>query len=274
LPEPDPAALLEVRDLSVDYGTGTPALEHVDLRLAPGAALGVIGESGSGKSTLLYAIARLLPPTARVRGTAEFDGRDLLAVDARTLRELRWRRIALVFQGAQHALNPVVRVGALLREVVRVRAGVRSRAEADRRVREALAMVEVPDRVLRAFPHELSGGMRQRVTIAMSLLCEPALLLADEPTTSLDVIVQAEILDRLAALRERLGFGLVLVSHDLGVIARYCEEVVVMHEGRIVERGRTDVVLGAPRHDYTARLIASYPSIDAAPLGAARGGAR
>ncbi|HEY0261147.1 MAG TPA: ABC transporter ATP-binding protein [Lacisediminihabitans sp.] len=260
---PERASAVEVRGLSVDY-SGTRALHEISLSVATGGSLGIIGESGSGKTTLLYSIARLLPANANiVSGSVLFGGEDLLAMSEERMRQLRWREISIVFQGAMHALNPVIRVGSLLREVLVQRSHLGSRAEIDRRIDEALAMVDVPRRVIRAYPHELSGGMRQRVIIAMSLLCEPTLLLADEPTTSLDVIVQAEILGRLAELRRRLGFTFVFVSHDLGVVSQYCDDVAVMYDGRIVEFGPVREVLTAPQHPHTRRLIRSYPSIDA-----------
>ncbi|SFE05641.1 peptide/nickel transport system ATP-binding protein [Actinacidiphila alni] len=259
--------LLTVSDLSVGYaGSGTRAVSDVGFRVAAGSSLGVIGESGSGKTTLLYGMARLLPASATVEsGSVRLDGVDLLTLPAPELRDLRWRDIAIVFQGAMHALNPVIRVGSLLREVLRHRLDVRSRQEADRRITDMLDMVSVPSRVLTAYPHELSGGMRQRVMLAMSLLGRPRLLLVDEPTTSLDVIVQAEILDRLRELQRELRFAMVFVSHDLGVVAEYCDDVAVMLDGRIVESGRGADVLRSPVHPYTRRLVESYPSVDRPP---------
>jgi oligopeptide/dipeptide ABC transporter ATP-binding protein len=264
---PGTTPLLEVRDLVVEFATqrGTVrAVDGVDLTLGAGATLGVVGESGCGKSVTSLAILRLLDGNARVRsGTIRFEGRDLLTLDEPAMRRMRGARIAMIFQEPMTSLNPVFTVGAQIAETLRVHRGLDRKAAWARAV-ELMHLVEIPDpeRRARAYPHELSGGMRQRVMIAIAISCEPALLIADEPTTALDVTIQAQILDLLRGLRERLGMGLLLITHDLGVVAAEADEVAIMYAGRIVERAPTASLFANPAHPYTRALLASLPRLE------------
>jgi len=265
---PSPAgSLLEVRDLVVEFETarGTVrAVDGVSLTIGRGATLGLVGESGCGKSVTSLAVLRLLEPNARIRGgSIRFDGMDVLALDERGMRALRGARMAMIFQEPMTSLNPVFTVGAQIGETLRVHQGI-DRAAALARAVELMRLVEIPDaeRRARAYPHELSGGMRQRVMIAMAIACEPALLVADEPTTALDVTIQAQILDLLRGLRQRLGMSLLLITHDLGVVAAEADEVAIMYAGRVVERAPTAPLFAAPAHPYTAALLASLPRLE------------
>ncbi|CAO3430662.1 dipeptide ABC transporter ATP-binding protein [Azospirillum argentinense] len=262
---PDPGALLQVTGLRTAFDTANgsvDAVKGVDLRVAPGECLGIIGESGSGKSVTALSIARLVasPPGVVRGGAVRFGGDDLLALPVGALQRLRGGRIAYVFQDPLTTLHPLMPVGAQVAEALRAHRPV-PRAEADRRVVELLAAVRLPDpaTLVHAYPHELSGGQRQRVGIAMALANDPELIIADEPTTALDVTVQAEILDLLDDLRRRRGLAVVFISHDFGVIARLCDRVAVMFQGEIVEEGDTRSVLTRPRHAYTRRLLAAVP---------------
>jgi peptide/nickel transport system ATP-binding protein len=248
-------ALLEIRNLRVVYrgAEAAPAVAGVDLDLAAGGTLGLVGETGCGKSTVAHAVIDLLGPAAEVSGSIRLDGLELVGTDAVTKRGLRGSSIALVPQAAINGLNPVVRVGDQVAETLRLH-GVRDRVEVRRRVLETFDLVELPRDRISAFPHELSGGMRQRVAIAMALVGRPRLVIADEPTTALDVVVQGQILDTIARLRAELGFALLLISHDLGVIAEACDRVAVMNAGRVIEEGPTQEVFGEPRHEYTREL--------------------
>jgi len=260
--------LLEMRDLSVRYpsaeagGAAAWVLREVSLSVRRGGSLAVIGESGSGKTTLALSVARLLPPSARLEGRLRFAGEDLLDATEVRLRALRGAQISMVFQQPQTALNPVLRIGSQIAEGARAHGA--SRAEAKARARELLSEVGLPGLTLDRYPHELSGGMQQRVLIAIALAAKPALLIADEPTTALDVIAEAEILALLTELRERLGLGLLLVTHDVS-IARRCETVCVLYGGEVVEMGSVDAVLGAPAHPYTRALLAATPRLGALP---------
>jgi peptide/nickel transport system ATP-binding protein len=259
--------LLEVRDLRVRFATEAGTLTAVDgisYSVEPGGSLGIVGESGSGKTVSSLAVMGLVRGSAvEVSGSALFDGRDLLALGERELRGVRGNDVAMVFQDPLTSLHPLKRVGAQVAEAVRAHNDV-SRAAARARAVELLAMVELrdPRRSADAHPHELSGGMRQRAMIAMALANEPRLLFADEPTTALDVTVQAQILALLARLREELGMALVIVTHDLGVIAQTAEQVAVMYAGRIVERAPTRTIFDAPEHPYTWGLLRSIPRLD------------
>jgi oligopeptide/dipeptide ABC transporter ATP-binding protein len=263
----DDALLLEVRNLVVEFATqrGTVrAVDGVSLTLAKGATLGLVGESGCGKSVTSLAILRLLDANAQVRsGTIRFEGQDLLALDEPAMRRMRGARIAMIFQEPMTSLNPVFTVGAQVAESLRVHRGL-DRTAAWGRAVELMHLVEIPDpeRRARSYPHELSGGMRQRVMIAMAISCEPALLVADEPTTALDVTIQAQILDLLRGLRERLGMSLLLITHDLGVVAAEAGEVAIMYAGRIVEHAPTAVLFARPAHPYTEALLASLPRLE------------
>jgi peptide/nickel transport system ATP-binding protein len=264
------APLLRVRDLRVEFGGPDEPVRAVDgasFEIAPGGALGLVGESGCGKSLTALALLALAPPGGRIAsGSVELRGRDLLRLPEPELQKIRGAELALVFQEPASALNPVYPVGAQIGEVLRLHRG------ADRRTakRAAIGLLErvgiaEPARRADAWPHELSGGMKQRVCIAMALACRPALLIADEPTTALDVTIQAQILDLLADLRRSDGLAILLISHDLGVVGELCDEVAVMYAGRIVESGPVATLLDRPRHPYTRGLLRSRPSLSAPP---------
>ncbi|WP_033220568.1 ABC transporter ATP-binding protein, partial [Kitasatospora phosalacinea] len=254
--------LLAVRGLTVDFD-GRPAVRGVDLDLHRGETLGLVGESGSGKSVTALAVLGLLPGTARTGGSVRLDGRELLGLPARRLAEVRGRRIAMVFQDPLSAFTPVHRIGDQIAEAVRVHQDV-GRAAARKRAADLLDLVGIPDpaRALDAFPHEFSGGMRQRAMIAMAVANDPDVLLADEPTTALDVTIQAQVLDVLRTAQRESGAALVLVSHDLGVIAGSADRVAVMYAGRIVETAPVDELFTAPRHPYTLGLLGAVPRLD------------
>jgi peptide/nickel transport system ATP-binding protein len=259
-------ALLEIRDLHVTYRTRTgdvPAVRGVDLAVDTGETLGLAGESGCGKSTIAGAVLRLLPRSATVTGQVRLDGKDVLDMNWGQLRAVRWAEAAIVFQGAMHSLNPVRRIGQQIAEAVLThgKGGREAERSAHRRAEELLEQVGLPARRAVAFPHELSGGQKQRVMIAMALACRPHVILADEPTTALDVMVQAQVLDLLSGLVRELGLALVLVSHDLSVLGTTCQRVAVMYAGRIVEEGPAGQVFTAARHPYSAALAAAFPTI-------------
>ena len=261
-------ALLVVDDLSVAYGA-TPAVEAVSLELAPGRCLGVIGESGAGKTQAFLAMMGLLPAQARVAGRARLSGVDLLGPDAMALRG---QRIAMIFQDPMTSLTPHMRIGDQIAEPLVTHRGMswkEARAHAAVLL-DQVRMNDVPRRV-RQYPHELSGGMRQRAMIAMALACDPKLLIADEPTTALDVSVQAQILALLRQLVAERGMALAVVTHDMGVIAALADDVIVMRQGRVVERGPVERILAAPEHEYTRSLLAATPRVDAPGAGAAGG---
>ncbi|MEV8098921.1 ABC transporter ATP-binding protein [Kitasatospora sp. NPDC085879] len=255
-------ALLTVRDLTVDFGTA-PAVRGVDLDLHRGETLGIVGESGSGKSVTALAVLGLLPGTARVGGSVRLEGRELVGLPARELAAVRGRKVAMVFQDPLSAFTPVYRIGDQIAEAVRIHQPV-DRATARKRAADLLDLVGIPapDRALDSFPHEFSGGMRQRAMIAMAIANDPDILLADEPTTALDVTIQAQVLDVLRTAQRETGAALVLVSHDLGVIAGSADRVAVMYAGRIVETAPVDELFAAPRHPYTLGLIGAVPRLD------------
>jgi oligopeptide/dipeptide ABC transporter ATP-binding protein len=262
---PDP--LLSIANLTVEFPTDygpARAVDRVSLAVARGEVLGVVGESGCGKSMTALSVLRLVPPPGRITsGEIRFVGQDLLSLPLRALQALRGRKIAMIFQEPMTALNPVLTVGEQIAEMLRLHLRV-SRSEAKARAIELLRLVRIPSPEKRwsEYPHQLSGGMRQRVMIAMAVSCEPDLVFADEPTTALDVTVQAQILDLLADLRERLGMAMVLISHNLGVIAQVAHHVVVMYAGRIVEHTTTTRLFSDPQHPYTRGLLGSLPSLD------------
>jgi oligopeptide/dipeptide ABC transporter ATP-binding protein len=263
----DPAApLLEVENLRVDFTLPDGrlhAVRGVSFGLADGEALGIAGESGCGKTTTALSLVRLLPANAVIEsGSIRLFGIDLAARTERQLERYRWREIALVFQGAMNALNPVRRVADQIAEPIELRLG-QSRGAARKRAGELLELVGIPKRRGRAYPHELSGGMRQRAMIAMALACDPAIVIGDEPTTALDVMVQAQILQLLEQLRRDLGLSLLLITHDLSVIAETCDRVLVMYAGIVAEEGPVERVFTAPRHPYTQKLLAAFPNIAA-----------
>ncbi|MEU9194652.1 ABC transporter ATP-binding protein [Streptomyces hundungensis] len=253
-------SLLEIRDLHVTYGTGAAAVRGVDLTLAPGQKLGVAGESGCGKSTLAMALLRLLPSSAVLRGSVLLDGEDVLTMRWGRLRAVRWAGASIVFQGAMHSLNAVHRVGDQIAEPILLH-GLATPAGARARVGELLEQVGLPAARAQAYPHELSGGQRQRVMIAMALACAPRLIVADEPTTALDVMIQAQILRLIERLVAETGISLLMISHDLSVLADTCDRLAVMYAGRIVEEGPARAVHTAARHPYGQALSAAFPRI-------------
>ena len=250
-------SLLEFRDVTVDYGS-VAAVRGVSLTLEPGEILGIAGESGCGKSTLASTVLRLLPDTATIGGQVLLDGEDVLEMSWGRLRAVRWAGASLVFQGALHSLNPVQRIGDQIAEPIRLHG---TAADVDARVTSLLSQVGLPASRARSYPHELSGGQRQRVMIAMALACEPSLIIADEPTTALDVMVQAQVLDLLVGLVRDLGMGMVLISHDLGVLGTTCDRVAVMYAGEVVEEGPALEVFDRPQHEHTRALAAAFPRI-------------
>jgi peptide/nickel transport system ATP-binding protein len=256
-------SLLEVEGLEVffDLPDGElHAVQGVDLALEAGQRLAIVGESGSGKTTTVLALMGLLPPTASICGEVRLNGRDLLSGGERGTDDWRWRDIATVFQGAMNALNPVRTVGWQITEPMTVH-GTTTGSAARERTRELLSLVGLPPAIEQAYPHQLSGGMRQRAAIAMALACEPKVLLADEPTTALDVVVQASILDLLARLTDELDLALVLVTHDLAAAAATCSRLAVMYAGRLVEEGPVSRIAAAPEHPYTRQLFAAIPDL-------------
>ncbi|WP_027345170.1 ABC transporter ATP-binding protein [Hamadaea tsunoensis] len=259
-------AILEVDDLTVDFtraGTRTAAVRGVSLRVEAGERVGIVGESGSGKSVTAQAVMRLLPTTATVGGSVRFAGQDVLAYDAAKLAAWRGADIAMVFQDPMSSLNPLLRVGTQLTEGLRRHRGLSksdARAEAARLLK--LVGIADADRRLDDYPHAFSGGMRQRVCIAIAAACTPKLIIADEPTTALDVTVQAQVLDLLDELTERYATATVLVSHDLGVISSFCDRILVMYAGRVVEAGPTDDIVADPAHPYTRALLDSIPRLE------------
>ncbi|SDS67645.1 ABC transporter ATP-binding protein [Jiangella sp. DSM 45060] len=256
-------ALLEVEDLAVTYRTAggdVPAVRGVSFALEAGQKLGLAGESGCGKSTMALALLRLLPKSARYTGEIRFDGEDILTMGWGRLRAVRWAGASIVFQGAMHSLNAVQRIGAQIAEPIRLHSKATD-AEIRRKTRELLEHVGLPARRADAYPHELSGGQRQRVMIAMALACDPRLIVADEPTTALDVMIQAQILTLIESLVAEQGISLLMISHDLSVLADTCDRLAVMYAGRIVEDGPAAAVFGAARHPYGEALAAAFPRI-------------
>jgi len=265
----DSMPLLDVRHLRTSFfippGGEARAVDDVSFTVEAGRTLGLVGESGCGKTMTALSILRLVSPPGRiVDGEVIFDGRDLLRLTEAQMRALRGNEIAMIFQEPMSSLNPLFTVGDQIAEAVRLHEGL-GRQAARARAIEMLRLVEIPeaDRRVDDYPHQLSGGMRQRVMIAIALSCRPRLLIADEPTTALDVTIQAQILDLLQSLRQRFDMALLLVTHDLGIVAERTDEVAVMYAGRIVERGRVAEVFAHPLHPYTRGLIASVPKIGA-----------
>lgn len=259
--------MLEVRNLSVDYmtdhKTALHAVEDVSFNLEQGQSLGLVGESGCGKTTAMLAVLRLLPAEGRiVSGEIQYEGVDLLHLSEREIRKYRWNRISIVFQGAMNALDPVRKVGDQIIEAIMHHGVATDKKAAGKRVGELLEMVGISSEMVRQYPHQYSGGMRQRAMIAMALACSPDILIADEPTTALDVMVQAQILDLLQNLQQELGLSVILVTHDLGVVAELCDDVLVMYGGKLAEYGSVDVIYNDPQHPYTQRLLQAFPDVD------------
>jgi peptide/nickel transport system ATP-binding protein len=263
--DPD-APLLVVEDLRTHFSLeagSVKAVDGVSFTLDYGEALGIAGESGCGKTTTALSLVRILPANASVvGGSIKLMGIDLVPKSDNALRRYRWREISMVFQGAMNALNPVQRVRDQIAEPIEQRLG-QSPAAARKRAGELLELVGIPRQRGRAYPHELSGGMRQRAMIAMALACDPAIVIGDEPTTALDVMVQAQILELLEDLRHKLGLSLILITHDLSVIAETCDRVLIMYAGRVAEEGPVTEVFRRPRHPYTQKLLAAFPNIAA-----------
>ena len=257
--------LLSVRHLSTDFvsadRTIAHALEDVSFDVVPGQTLGLVGESGCGKTTTLLSVMRLLPVSASISGQAFYKGTDLFLLSEREMRSYRWKEMAIVFQGAMNALNPVMRVGDQIREAILLHK-LMDQAAADKQVEKLLDLVGIAKNRKDQYPHQYSGGMRQRAMIAMALACQPSLLFADEPTTALDVMIQAQVLELLKQIQQALGLTIVLVTHDLGVVAEVCDAVVVMYSGKVAEYGSADQVYNQPQHPYTQRLLESFPDIN------------
>ncbi len=269
--------LLSVRNLQVDFigpRGKVRALEHVSFDVRRGEVLGVVGESGSGKSTLAQALLRILPaPGVISGGSVRFEGQELLALSERELRAVRWRRISMVFQSALDALNPVLSIGAQLVDTLQAHQPQRAR-DARARAAQLLEQVGISADRLESYPHQLSGGMRQRVGIALALALKPALVILDEPTTALDVIVEQEILQQLLELKAQVGFSVMFITHDLSRMLQLSDRVAVFYAGRLVELATRDQLRSAPAHPYTQRLLQAFPSLHEAPSArAAIGGA-
>jgi len=266
--------VLEISDLSIVYRTDAGdvrAVDHVDLSLAPGETVGLAGESGSGKSTLALGACRLLRPPAVITGGSVIyrgsrvapEGVEILDQESRELRKLRWREISIVFQSAMNALNPVLRIGAQLGDVLDAHLHL-GRRERRQRLETLVDLVGIPRERLRSYPHELSGGMRQRVMIAMALAVDPEVVIMDEPTTALDVVVQREILAQIVELQQRLHFAVLFITHDLSLLLEIADRIAVMYAGRLVEVGTAEQIHNRPAHPYTQGLLASFPSVHGA----------
>lgn len=265
----DRTPLLSIRDLTVDYQTASPvrAVNNVSLDIHPGEIVGLAGESGCGKSTLAYTITRLLQAPAEITGGSiewqREDGgsTDILTLDGPALRAFRWQEISMVFQGAMNALNPVHRIGPQIEDVFKDHKSGLNRKQRRERAAELLQTVGIPADRLRSYPHELSGGMRQRVMIAMALALRPRLIIMDEPTTALDVVVQRNILEEINRLRHEFGFAVLFITHDLGLLLEISDRVGIMLSGRLVEEDTPGVLLENPSHEYTRHLLRSFPSL-------------
>ncbi len=261
--------LLEIKDLTVEYHTTEEivhAVNHVNIEVGRGETLGLVGETGAGKTTTALAMLRLLPDrTGKIQsGSITFDGRNLLEISEEEMRfGIRGERIAMIFQDPMTALNPVMTVGFQIAEAIRYHSDNLSKEEIEQRVDEVLELVGIPAERKIEYPHQFSGGMKQRVVIAIALSCEPDLLIADEPTTALDVTIQAQVLAMIDDLRERLGMSMLMITHDLGIVAQTCDKVAVMYAGRIIEFGTLeDIFTGDKHHPYTVGLFGAIPDLD------------
>jgi len=258
--------ILDISDLSISFRSDdglARAVQGVNLHVAPGETVGLVGESGCGKSITSLSVMGLLPKTAEVGGQISFQGRDLAGVSDKELRNIRGNEISMIFQEPMTSLNPILRINDQISEPLRMHTNLTARQRATR-VAELLGQVGIsnPSRVADEYPHQLSGGMRQRVMIAMAMACEPKLIIADEPTTALDVTVQAQILDLLRSLQQEHGMALLLITHDLGVVAEMCSRVTVMYAGKMVEECLVDDLYHNPQHPYTQGLLGSLPDMD------------
>ena len=260
-------AMLEVRDLHTSFFTPAgevKAVNGVSFNLDSGKVLGIVGESGSGKSVTAYSILQILTHPGRiVSGSIRFNGQELVGAGESALRKIRGNKISIIFQDPMTSLNPVYTIGNQLEEAIKLHTG-RNSVQARARAQEMLTLVGInePEKRLKQYPYELSGGMRQRAMIAMALACEPDILIADEPTTALDVTIQAQILELMQDLQKKLGMAIIMITHDLGVIASMCDEVIVMYAGSVCERGTADKIFYKPRHEYTKGLLRSIPNIE------------
>jgi len=256
------SALLELDQLSIAFQNRI-AVDELTLRIEAGESLGLVGESGSGKSVTALAILRLLDPAARMRGSIQFAGRDLLSLSSDEMRKIRGREISMIFQEPMTALNPVMPIGEQIAEAIRTHQPERSRREVRDAVMEAMTAVALPEpeRRLGDYPHQFSGGQRQRILIAMAIVNRPRLLIADEPTTALDVTVQAQILDLLADLRERYSLAMLFISHDLAVVSQVADRVAVMRHGLLLEEGPKTAIFQSPQHAYTRSLLWAIPTL-------------
>ncbi len=266
--------VLELRNLIVEYATPDGmlrAVDRVDLDLRPGESLGLVGESGCGKSTMGKALLQLLPPGARMGGSVRLEGDELVGIGQRALRRIRGDRMSLVFQEPMTRLDPLMRVSEHFVEAIRAHRPGTSSDQAKQMARDALMQMGIPPTRAENYPHEFSGGMRQRIMIALGIVLRPAVVIADEPTTALDVIVEAQILDLLDRLRRDENLGLVLITHNLGIVAETCDRVAVMYAGRIVEIGPVTEVFTAPKHPYTQGLLRSVISVDTVKLSSIDG---
>ena len=257
--------LLKVKDLVVHYETHNAVVEavnNVSFEIKSGQTLGLVGETGAGKTTIALAIMSLLPKYTGhiIQGSIEFDGKDITKLSARQRRSIRGRDISMIFQDPMSSLNPVIPVAEQISELIRLHQH-KSRVDAAKQAREILKKVGIQPERATEYPHQFSGGMKQRVVIAMALACNPKLIIADEPTTALDVTIQAQILELMQSLQKKLGMAIIMVTHDLGVIAEMCDEIVVMYGGRFCERGTADEIFYNPRHEYTRGLLRSIPNI-------------
>jgi peptide/nickel transport system ATP-binding protein len=257
-------ALLEVAGLTVDYLTDTTdvrAVDHVSFKVEPGEFVGVVGESGCGKSTLLFAVAQLLsPPGEVVEGHVAFRGHDMVRLGRDDLRHMRWRDYSVVMQSAMNALNPMKSIGAQFKDTLQAH-GTQSNDEIATRSREVLTLVGIDAAHLKSYPHQLSGGMRQRAMIAMALLFTPQLVIMDEPTSALDVVAQQSLMTKVKELQRRLGFAVIFVTHDMSVVSRYSDRVLVMYAGQVAEAARTDAIFERPLHPYSRGLMNAFPSV-------------